>query len=328
MITYFRAAAIMLIVAGHSYSQAGIRIDTGLDYTLSNLIKGATALFVFISGFIFDHVYGTRYRYTVFLWNRAYRLVIPYCVLTIIGMLMFSEPLGDGFSGNTLFRNFVLGDTFQAYWYIPFIMLMYALAPLHRAFMAMRTSRQVGVVISLAILAGLAHRPIGNDHAFHSVVFYLPIYLSGILVSLNYTTLLPVLRKYGPLFVFAAAAIAITQSLDGQSDNLQKSFFRLRGFELMGLQKLMLCLGLIGIFSKLPNPPDRLIDTIANTSFAIFFLHPFVLELLGDQTYFRLTHFPWVNLVICVAAIVACCASIALILRYFVRANSKFLTGY
>jgi peptidoglycan/LPS O-acetylase OafA/YrhL len=48
---YFRAIAIIIIVAGHSFSLWVI--DTLPEKVLANIITGGTSLFVFISGFFF-----------------------------------------------------------------------------------------------------------------------------------------------------------------------------------------------------------------------------------------------------------------------------------
>ncbi len=48
---YFRGIAILLIVAGHCL--APWYINTMPEMVIANLIKGGTALFVFISGFFF-----------------------------------------------------------------------------------------------------------------------------------------------------------------------------------------------------------------------------------------------------------------------------------
>ncbi len=328
MIIWFRAIAIILIVAGHSYSQSGIHLDTGFDNTLSALIKGATALFVFISGFVFDYVFSARYRYWRFIFDRVKKLAIPYCLLTILAGFMFSNWAGGGLSADQVFRYFVFGDAFQAYWYIPFILLMFALAPLHRLFMDLSISHQVTIIIVGAILGGLVQRPLGNDNAFQSVVFYLPVYLSGLFLSLHRATLLPALRKKWPLALLATVLLAVIQSASGQNDNLHKPFFALHGFELMGLQKLAVSFALIGFFATFSAPPGRVVSIIADTSFAISFLHPFVLNLLGGSTLLQLTHLPWINLAIVTTAIVALCALIALALRTLLKASSKYIVGY
>lgn len=115
------------------------------------------------------------------------------------------------------YRSFVLGHALHAYWYIPFIMLMFAFSPLHRLFMDPRTSQQIAIIVGGAIVSrgtvsGLAQRPMGNDNAFQSVVFYMPIYLSVILLSLHRKTLLPALEKRWPPLFLAAVLLAIVQS--------------------------------------------------------------------------------------------------------------------
>lgn len=328
LITWFRAIAILLIVAGHSYGLSGIHLGAGFDNTLSDLIKGATALFVFISGFVFDYVYSARYSYRSFVLDRAKKLLIPYCALTIFAGFMFSNWAAGGLSSDQLFRYFVLGDTFQAYWYIPFILLMFALAPLHRLFMELRTSQQVAIIIIGAILGSVVQRPVGNDNALQSVVFYMPVYLSGLFLSLHRERMLPVLKKNWLLLLLTAVLFAVIQSVGGQGGNMHKRFFAIHGVELMGFQKLALSFALFGLFAWFSAPPGRIVRIIADTSFAIFFLHPFVLNLFGGTTLFQLTHLPWINLSIATTAIVTLCALIAMALRALLKANSKYLTGY
>lgn len=328
VIVYLRATAILLIVAGHSYSLADIGVGTVFNGALSNLVKGATAIFVFISGFVFDYVYSARFDYRTFLLDRAKKLLIPYCVLTILAGLMFSDWIGGGLSTSQLFRFFVLGETFMAYWYIPFILVMFALAPLHRRFMDQGIAYQAAIIIVGAILTGLVQRPIGNTNALQSIVFYMPIYLAGLFVSLHRETLLPALQKIWPGLLVTAVLMATIQSVGGQNDNMHKPFFALHGFELMGPQKLAFSLALVGFFAACLPPPGRVVRIIADTSFAIFFLHPFVLRLIEGTAHFKLTHLPWLDLAIAVTAIVTICVFVALALRALFNANSRYLTGY
>jgi len=60
---YFRAVAIVLIVIGHTYDISGWQIDSFGDRVLANLISGGTSLFVFISGFLFHHVFYPKFVY-------------------------------------------------------------------------------------------------------------------------------------------------------------------------------------------------------------------------------------------------------------------------
>jgi hypothetical protein len=333
MIVYFRAAAILLIVAGHSYAVAGIRLGSNFDNTLVSLIAGATALFVFISGFVFDYVFRARYSYRSFVLDRAQKILIPYSLLTA-GFVFSHSLLTAGFvfsnwtSAEQLFRYFAFGDTFEAYWYIPFIMLMFAFSPLHRLFMDLRTSQQIAIIFGGAIVSGLVQRPISNDNAFQSVVFYMPIYFSGIFLSLHRKTLLPSLQKRWLPLLLTAVLLAVVQSARGQIGHLHKPFFAFGGFDLMVFQKLLLAFALAGLFAKLPSPPGRIVRVVADTSFAIFFLHPVVLWIIGGTAVLQLTHIPWIDLAIAVSAIVTLCALIALALRMVLKAKSKYITGY
>ncbi len=328
VITRFRAVAIILIVAGHSYEAAGILPVTGIDSTISNLIKGSTALFVFLSGFIFNHVFSVGYNYRNFVIDRARKILIPYCALTILAGFIFSNWAGGGFSSGQLFSYFFRGDTFQAYWYVPFILLMFALAPLHRWFMKMDPLKQVVFIIGGAILGALAQRPIENDNAVHSVVFYSPVYLSGLYLSLHSVKMLPLLKKYWPKLLLVAVLLAVLQTLDGQIDNRQKRFFAIHGFELMGIQKVALSAAFFGLFATVSAAPGLVVRVLADTSFAIFFLHPFALEFFKDRTIFHVTGFPWLNLAIATTAIATVSALIALFLRKQLKGKSKYLIGY
>lgn len=140
--------------------------------------------------------------------------------------------------------------------------------------------------------------------------------------------MLPVLKKYWWLLLLTAALFAVIQSVGGQSDNMQKRFFAIGGVELMGFQKLALSFALFGLFAWFPAPPGRVVEIIADTSFAIFFLHPFVLNLFGRTTLFQLTHLPWINLAITTTAIVTLCTLFAMTVRALLKAESKYLTGY
>ena len=65
-IDYFRAIAIILIVAGHSYGLSYLHFNSNIEYAIMNLITGNTALFVFISGFMLHHIFYNRYNFKNF----------------------------------------------------------------------------------------------------------------------------------------------------------------------------------------------------------------------------------------------------------------------
>jgi peptidoglycan/LPS O-acetylase OafA/YrhL len=54
---HFRAIAITFIVAGHCFGLTGMAITSMMEKTIANLLLGGTSLFVFISGFLFHHIF-------------------------------------------------------------------------------------------------------------------------------------------------------------------------------------------------------------------------------------------------------------------------------
>jgi hypothetical protein len=326
-VVYFRAIAIVLIVAGHSYGLAGIQFSHALDDAISSFLKGATALFVFISGFLFDYVYSGKYRYRQFLEEKARRLLIPYLVLTFIAQLVFWELYDDQSIYDKIFRDLILGDTFQAYWYVPFILVMFTIAPLHRGFMRLRSVNQIWIILALMIIAGFVQRPINNDNVFQSIIFYMPIYLSGLFVSVNREALVHIKNNRFFLLLITVGLVSI-QGFIGQNDNMQSSMLTFQRFELMGFQKLSLSLLLIALFSHAKLPPSRMVNLVAETSFAIFFLHPFLLEIFSNTKIFLRTDIQWLDLALATITIVGSCILITLALKLMFKSSSKYIIGY
>lgn len=328
-IVYFRAIAILLIVAGHSYDLASIQFANPLDVATSVLLKGNTAIFVFISGFFFDYVYRKNYTYLSFIKGKAQKTLFPYLVLTFLAELVFWELQGGETPAQKIYKDLLLGDTFQAYWYIPFILIMFALAPGHRLFMLLKTPFQIGLILAMIVLAGCVQRPLYNDNVFQSALFYTPIYLSGLLLSLNREVALPYIKRNVGLLMLATTSLMALQALMGQTDNMHRSFFSpIQGFELMVLQKLALSLALIALFARFRTQPNRLVKLVADTSFAIFFIHPFVLRLISGTGFFELTHMQWFDLTIATTVVVAICILIAVGLKALLKSVSKYVIGY
>ena len=70
-INYFRGLAIVLIVAGHCYDLAYYEPVNNFDSLLFALIKNATVYFVFISGFLYYHIFYHKFDYKKFMLKKA-----------------------------------------------------------------------------------------------------------------------------------------------------------------------------------------------------------------------------------------------------------------
>jgi len=71
-INYLRAIAIIIIVAGHCDGLSGWEPNNIVEKSVENLIRGGTDIFMFISGFMFYHIYFRNFDYRGFV-RKKYR---------------------------------------------------------------------------------------------------------------------------------------------------------------------------------------------------------------------------------------------------------------
>lgn len=83
-INVFRGLAILLIVAGHTmqFGQAG----TLTERLSFEIFCGGTALFIFISGFLFQHLSG-KYEFKKYISKKWTNVVLPYLWTAIPGII-------------------------------------------------------------------------------------------------------------------------------------------------------------------------------------------------------------------------------------------------
>lgn len=132
-INVFRGLAILLIVAGHTmqFGNSG----TVLNYTAYEVLTGGTALFIFISGFLFQHL-SDKYEYKTYLKKKWTNVILPYIITAVPGIILcFTMPLayGNPFDGlNPLAQIGVFLSTGRVHniptWYIPMICIYFILA--------------------------------------------------------------------------------------------------------------------------------------------------------------------------------------------------------
>ncbi len=278
----FRALAIILIVLGHFYGY-GFADEGVFSSVVKNIITGGTALFVFISGFMFHYVFFKRFEYKKFMVNKVKNVVIPYFLLSTIaitGLLLTSAGAFSGLEQNellmTIVKCYLTGGTLTAYWYIPFVFLVFVTSPLHMKFVKTDLNKQLLIIFALSIISTFIHRPINNINPVHSLVYYTPIYLIGILVSIYSSKVKEYLDNKLLYLALLVVFISYLEYLSGHQGNYSKPFFEYSGIDLQYIQKLFLIFFFYIFFEKF-HFESKMIDTISNTSFAIFFIHPWVL---------------------------------------------------
>jgi len=129
-INVFRGLAILLIVAGHTMQFGEIN---SLTQKISvEIFAGGTALFIFISGFLFQHL-SAKYEFKNYLSKKWTNVIQPYLWTAIPGILLcFLFPLsyGNSFDGlNPLLQIPMMLSVGRVHniptWFIPMICLFF-----------------------------------------------------------------------------------------------------------------------------------------------------------------------------------------------------------
>ena len=129
-INVFRGLAILLIIMGH-VMQVG---DTGSIIHKINceIVCGGTALFIFISGFLFQHL-SYKFEYKNYLSKKWTNVIMPYLYTAIPGLLFcFICPTlyNNAFDGMNIFAQIpVLLSIGRVHnvptWFIPMIVIFF-----------------------------------------------------------------------------------------------------------------------------------------------------------------------------------------------------------
>lgn len=296
---HFRAVTILLVVASHCY--VWWSRDTIAEIAVANMITGATALFVFISGFFFHYAFHRDFDYRSFMRKKTVAVLVPYLVLSTA--LMVKEFVRNGeiwfeveFSDRAWIDNigaalakYVTGSAHFVYWYVPFIMLMFVLSPVFMRFIDLRPRTQIVLTLGALAVAAVAWRPTVNINPLHSVVYLTGFYMMGILYSLNRRRVDAALGRIPAAVLWVAVGlIAVASAFAGQVGNRHKDYpWDFEGFDWMVPLKIAMIAAILATSLLFANRSSRILDRLAKTSFAIFFVHPWFIEpvkrLVPDQ---------------------------------------------
>lgn len=341
-IHHFRAISIVLIIAGHCIYSTGLKLDSLAEYSVANLVLGATSFFVFISGFLFHQVFYPKFRYKKFMLKKAGYVFLPYLILGMLPIYYHLSQNSNWFSGYFLpdgngmvneylipiTKYYVSGRFVNAYWYIPFILAVFALSPLHIKYISLNFKTQLSLIVVFSMISIFLHRPVSNLIVWQSVLYFTPIYLIGISASMHREYIYQLLRGREWYLLGLAVLFAAYQAKLGHLSNYHKSPFHYAGIDLMYFQKVMLCLFFMCVLNRYETFNSKLIDIIATTSFAAFFIHPLIL-FYAPRLGIRFMQFDsWLYFVFFVAALTAVCLILSMFFKKVFSKHSKFVFGY
>ena len=109
-INYFRGIAIIIIVMAHSYGIAHWNIyrnPSTFDQFFYSLNLNGSVFFIFISGFLYNHIFYPRFNYKKFMLKKAKFVLVPYLVCSVIPIWYAVSSIERNFGSTPLFTTTV-----------------------------------------------------------------------------------------------------------------------------------------------------------------------------------------------------------------------------
>ncbi|MGH1375046.1 MAG: acyltransferase family protein [Alphaproteobacteria bacterium] len=341
----FRALAIILVVAIHSFGAAGVVLDTPFKNLIGNFIAAGTILFYFISGFLFHHVSYARkasFNFKSFITKKIKFIFIPYVIMSlpiIIWMITTHNdhyeglflPAGKGFY-NEYIKPYILymltGRHLTAYWFVMVSLTISAMSPLWVRFIKAPHLYQSVIIIFLLAVSAFMHRPVGNIFTPQSIIYYIPVYLFGVYCSIYKASIYDKFqnKEWILLSTFTILLIGQTFFIEQQGTS-HKAMFMYAGVDIILFQKLIFCVLILVFLHRFEHVQSRIVDIIARTSFAVFFIHPYILVgFRSARDYidipFGLTYYPFIFGIIFLTSIMA-----ALLVKKILGQYSDYIIG-
>jgi len=343
---YLRGIAILFIVAGHSYGAWSI--DSFSEKVIVNIISGGTTLFVFISGFFFHHIFYKNFELKDFMLKKVKNVFAPYLILSTLGFCYFavsaesfpflyqlmSSTISSWYDYLHLYLSYLwTGRIMYAYWYIPFIMIMFLLSPIFIAYIRLSLAVRLSMILILLIFSAMfVHRPILNISPLHSVMYFFPVYLLGITCSINRNEFEQLLKGKILILGIMVVALSALQSayFDSRGNVYTAEFFTLASFDINLFQKIALCFFFISLLHRYEHKTIPGLKLLASASFAIYFLHTWILHITDQYPIY--SFFPnlpqitiWLGITIFVTSI---SLAIAYLVKSILKHNSRYFIGW
>lgn len=335
----FRGIAILLVVISHCYYLAWA--TSGEHWfghgPLLSFLTGATALFVFISGFFFHYVSALSRPFPEFLLGKAKALLLPYLVISLVLLAVeqfFPSPMAalasDSVVNTDPVYRILTGRTGPAMWYIPFFFLLCLATPLFRRFAFASPGAQVRALAGLLLLGLILNRSYTdrlNDAGYFA--FY---YAFGIFCSVHRERFLAVLRRRELPVVALAAIIVLAAAQYGlgwQEEARGHAGIWWQAWDFAYPRKILQILLISALAIRFADRRIPGLSLIADWSFGIFFVHQIPLLMLQPLADRAVLDLPWPRAELFVWAAIVLAMSLALLwaVKALTGSRSRFLVG-
>ena len=316
-IIYFRAFAILLIVAGHTIRWGKYQGDIYNWNTY--LFAGGTFLFVFIAGFLFQYL-SYKFNYLKYLKNKFFNIIMPYFITVFPIGLYFSLFCNDvnnylyQFDFPTRFINVMLWGRIinEPLWFISMILVFFILSPL------IIYIKKNKILFYSLLLTGLGF----------TILTSRPIIIENITSNINTSILtfnfkhiiysLHIFLYFLSTYLFGMFCCDATEkNKDFLYENIKNIFwisficwisFGFITLNVLHLKEAQLAIGkiplitmILSLFIILENHIknhkilDKAMNMLADYSFGIFFIHHYFCNLLFFHSPYKMYNGIWHN---------------------------------
>ncbi|OZG73424.1 hypothetical protein BTA51_10385 [Hahella sp. CCB-MM4] len=268
----FRALAIFFIVAGHAIDAFVWDDGSNLERALRILVSNGSTLFVFIAGYLFQHL-SYKYQTRKYLSSKIKNVILPYLIISIPAIAIFvfvmhRQTVWQGFYDNPtwlqVFYFYITGKHLAPLWFVPMITLFYVVAPL---LMVLDKNKKVYYLLPIFVVLSCF---VGRGYAYASFAHFFSVYLLGMFCSRYKVELNPKLSSNSTLMITGIGVIVLA---------LYEFYFMKGTMTYINfLQKTLMSLFFLGLFIRLGERIEsKFIGIVADTSFGIFFIHSYIL---------------------------------------------------
>jgi surface polysaccharide O-acyltransferase-like enzyme len=277
----FRAVAILIIVAGHVAFTLGREAEPRTMDLLADVLDYGTILFLFIAGFLFQHL-SASYEYRRYLSRKLRYVILPYAIVLVPGtaFVLWTNRHTDTDPLQRVVSILLTGTGTPDYpmWYVPMIAMFYLAAPLFIGIV--RHPRLYWVAVPLLVFSTVAHRPPESELPAIAL-YFLPIYIIGMWASHERTRLEPLLLRLWPwlLGVWIGAVIVRWLFSSVHGGYYARGLFsgEYGWVDWMLLMKLLLAFALVGALQRFDEQIGGRLTFIGDISFTIFFVHVYLI---------------------------------------------------
>lgn len=336
----FRGFAILVIVSIHCRIQWTWGDNVLSKQIFTTLLDNGTVLFVFIAGFLFQHL-KEKYEYKSYLVRKLKYVIVPYLIISILpiakNILSDGNPewLPELFSDNVFLQVFymiITGKQLGPFWFIPMITIFYLISPV---LYKLDHSLFYKYIFPLIFILGLWTFRFGYfSNSFDSFLHFIPVYLFGMAVSHYKESILTLPYSFFMALIVAYLTLGSLEVLDILHVNKLSSFVDAKndiyfGFNYPKLRASMLSLVLLKLFYEVKPGQFKVLQPLGEYSFGIYFLHLYFIIGINILTQKFLPDFhlnTWYYLGLVAFVTLASILSSMLMRRVFGK-NSRYIIG-